>query len=116
MLGHKVRDFKSLTAICLEDLVPTDNFYRHVERSIDLSFVRELAAEFSSTIGRTSIDPVVFFDTISYDSLDTLIEILKPHIIDPAIKKRDELRLIKAKERTTISGRELKEKKNQGTS
>jgi uncharacterized protein YjbI with pentapeptide repeats len=50
-------------------------------------------------------------DTISYDSLDTLIEILKPHIIDPAIKKRDELRLIKAKEPTIISGRELRKKK-----
>jgi uncharacterized protein YjbI with pentapeptide repeats len=46
-------------------------------------------------------------DTISYDSVDTLIEILKPHIIDPAIKKRDELRLIKAKEPTIISGRDL---------
>jgi len=53
-------------------------------------------------------------DTISYDSLDTLIEILKPHIIDPAIKKRDELRLIKAKEPTIISGRDLKEKKKKG--
>jgi hypothetical protein len=48
-------------------------------------------------------------DTISYDSLDTLIEILKPHIIDPAIKKRDELRLIKAEEPTIISGRALRE-------
>jgi hypothetical protein len=51
-------------------------------------------------------------DTISYDSLDTLIEILKPHIIDPAIKKRDKLRLIKAKEPTIISGRELRNKKD----
>jgi hypothetical protein len=50
-------------------------------------------------------------DTISYDSLDTLIEILKPHIIDPAIKMRDKLRIIKAKEPTIISGRELKEKR-----
>ncbi len=49
-------------------------------------------------------------DTISYDSIDTLIEILKPHIIDPAIKMRDKLRIIKAKEPTIISGRELKEK------
>jgi uncharacterized protein YjbI with pentapeptide repeats len=49
-------------------------------------------------------------DTISYDSLDTLLDILKPHIIDPAIKKRDELRLIKAKEPTIISGRELRHK------
>ena len=46
-------------------------------------------------------------DTISYDSLDTLIEILKPHIIDPAIKKRDELRIQKATEPTIISGKNL---------
>lgn len=49
-------------------------------------------------------------DTISYDSLDTLVEILKPHIIDPAIRKRDELRIIKAKEPTVISGRALRGK------
>ncbi len=61
MLGHKVRKFKPLTAICLEDLVPDDNFYRQVERSIDLSFVHDLADEFYSSIGRPSVDPVVFF-------------------------------------------------------
>jgi transposase len=61
MLGHKIRDFRLLTAVSLEDLVPEDNFYRQVERSIDLSFVRDLADEFYSNIGRPSIDPVVFF-------------------------------------------------------
>jgi uncharacterized protein YjbI with pentapeptide repeats len=50
-------------------------------------------------------------DTISYDSLDTLIEILKPLIIDPAIKMCDKLRIIKAAQPTIISGREWKEKK-----
>jgi hypothetical protein len=50
-------------------------------------------------------------DTISYDSLKTLIEILKTHIIDPAIRKRDELRLLKAKEPTIISGKDLLSKK-----
>jgi|CXWL01.1.fsa_nt_gi uncharacterized protein YjbI with pentapeptide repeats len=50
-------------------------------------------------------------DTISYDSLDTLIELLKPHIIDPAIKKHDELRIVKATEPTIISGRGLLSKK-----
>ena len=50
-------------------------------------------------------------DTISYDSLDTLIEILKPYIIDPAIRKHDEMKLIKARIPTVISGRELKENK-----
>src|SRR5215210_3469850 len=61
MLGHKVREFKPLPGICLEDLVPEENFYRQVERSIDLSFVHELAAEFYASTGRPSIDPVVFF-------------------------------------------------------
>jgi transposase len=45
----------------LEDLVPEDNFYRHVERIIDLNFVHDLTNDFYSNIGRPSIDPVVFF-------------------------------------------------------
>jgi len=61
MLGHKAREFKQHKSISLEDLIPEDNFYRQVERSIDLSFVREIADEFYSSIGRPSIDPVVFF-------------------------------------------------------
>lgn len=61
MLGHKPREFKQHKSISLEELVPDDNFYRQVERSIDLSFVRDLAGEFYASIGRPSIDPVVFF-------------------------------------------------------
>ena len=37
-------------------------------------------------------------DTLSYNSIETLIKALKPAIIDPAIQKRNELRLIKARE------------------
>jgi len=37
-------------------------------------------------------------DTLSYNSIDTLIKALKPAIIDPAIQKHNELRLIKAQE------------------
>ena len=61
MLGHKARIFRQHKSISLEDLVPEDNFYRQVEQCIDLSFVRDLANEFYSSIGRPSIDPVVFF-------------------------------------------------------
>src|SRR5215207_4951055 len=61
MLGHKARDFRKHASISLEDLVPQDNFYRQVERSLDLSFVRDLADEFYSSMGRPSVDPVVFF-------------------------------------------------------
>ena len=61
MLGRKDREFKQHESISLEDLVPEDNFYRQVEQSIDLDFVRDLASEFYSNIRRPSIDPVVFF-------------------------------------------------------
>ena len=37
-------------------------------------------------------------DTLSYNSMETLIKALKPAIIDPAIQKHNELRLIKARE------------------
>jgi transposase len=41
--------------------VPHDHFYRHVERTLDLSFVRELVQKTYAGCGRPSIDPVVFF-------------------------------------------------------
>src|SRR5919202_1539574 len=61
MMGTKVRLFGSLDHVSLEDLVPKDNFYRHVERSLDLSFVRELVKDCYAPLGRPSVDPVVFF-------------------------------------------------------
>ena len=45
----------------IEDLVPADHFYRHLERSLDLGFVRDLVRDAYAEIGRPSIDPVVFF-------------------------------------------------------
>src|SRR5215204_2166871 len=47
--------------VCSSDLVPTDNFYRHLEGTLDLSFVREWTRELYAERGRPSIDPVVFF-------------------------------------------------------
>jgi hypothetical protein len=31
-----------LPPVTLEELVPSDHFYRHLERPLDLSFVRDL--------------------------------------------------------------------------
>jgi hypothetical protein len=45
--------------------------------------------------------------TISYDSLDTLMKALKPAIIDPAIQKHNELRLIKARQPKILSARDF---------
>src|SRR5688572_27914628 len=44
-----------------DDLVRADNFYRQVERTVDIDLVRVLAVYSYSAIGRTAIEPVVFF-------------------------------------------------------
>src|SRR6266852_4453068 len=61
MMGRKERFFAPLINVSLEDLVPADHFYRHLERTLDLSFVREFVQETYAGGGRPSIDPVVFF-------------------------------------------------------
>src|SRR5689334_16721825 len=61
MMGSKDRDFAPLVNVSLQQLVPTDHFYRHLHKLLDLSFVRELVAPFYAAGGRPSIDPIVFF-------------------------------------------------------
>jgi transposase len=61
MMGQKDRSFAALPPATLEDLVPTDHFYRYLEHTLDLSFVRDLVRDAYADIGRPSIDPVVFF-------------------------------------------------------
>ena len=61
MMGAKARAFAPLVAVSLEALVPHDHFYRHLERTLDLSFVRDLVQETYAPSGRPSIDPEVFF-------------------------------------------------------
>ena len=61
MMGTKQRDFAPLINVSFEELVPPDHFYRHLERTLDLSFVREFVQGTYASKGRPSIDPVVFF-------------------------------------------------------
>src|SRR4051794_25873053 len=62
MLGPpKVRALDQPVTISLESLVPADHFYRHLDATVDLSFVREWVEELYKAGGRPSIDPVVFF-------------------------------------------------------
>ena len=42
-------------------LVPPDHFYRHLDRTLGLSFVRDQVRDAYAAGGRPSIDPVVFF-------------------------------------------------------
>jgi transposase len=61
MMGTKIRNFVPLPDLSLEELVPKDNFYRRLEETLDLSFVRDLVEERYAPSGRPSVDPVVFF-------------------------------------------------------
>ncbi len=61
MMGKKERSFAPLVNVSLEALVPQDHFYRHLERTLDLSFVREFVHETYACKGHPSIDPIVFF-------------------------------------------------------
>jgi transposase len=61
MMGTKERVFAPLCNRSIEDLVPADNFYRHLETKLDLGFVRDLVRTTYKGCGRPSVDPRVFF-------------------------------------------------------
>jgi transposase len=62
MIGpSKERDLERSVLVSLERLVPANHFYRHLDATLDLSFVRAWVAELYAPIGRPSIDPEVFF-------------------------------------------------------
>src|SRR5215208_7214774 len=62
MLGPlKPRRLDLPIGVSLEQLVPQNHFYRHLEAKLDLSFVRGWTRERYAERGRPSIDPVVFF-------------------------------------------------------
>ena len=61
-MGTKIRSFSPLPYdLSLEDLVPQEHFYRRLQATLDLSFVRELVEPLYAGGGRPSVDPVVFF-------------------------------------------------------
>src|SRR4029079_16971391 len=61
MMGLKAREVAARRTVSLEDLVPADDFSRHLDRVLDLAFVRDLVRDTYAPAGRGSIDPVVFF-------------------------------------------------------
>jgi transposase len=61
MMGTKIRNFAPLPDLSLEELVPKHNFYRRLEGTLNLSFVRDLVEDRYAPSGRPSVDPVVFF-------------------------------------------------------
>lgn len=62
MLGPtKCRALGDPVTVALDDLVPADLFYRHLDAHLDLSFIRDWVADAYPSIGRPSVDPVVVF-------------------------------------------------------
>ena len=61
MMGTKECSFAPLIRVSLEELVPAEHFYRQLERTLDLAFVREFVQQTYAHGGRPSIDPIVFF-------------------------------------------------------
>lgn len=62
MLGPaKIRRVDEPVLASLDALVPAHHFYRHLESTLDLTFVRDLVRSAYKDGGRPSIDPIIFF-------------------------------------------------------
>ena len=61
MLGKKNFEPKFLYNISLQDLVPANDFYRLLEKILDLNFIYKACEPLYGSTGNKSIDPVVFF-------------------------------------------------------
>jgi transposase len=61
MQGKKQLQPKMLYTTTLEQLVPSDNFYRRLNKAIDLQWLYKTTKQYYGTEGQESIDPVVFF-------------------------------------------------------
>lgn len=73
MIGKKEYQPKLLYNITLEDLVPEDNFYRIIEKTLDLNFVYKECENLYGKTGNKSIDPVVFFKLNLFGFLEGII-------------------------------------------
>jgi transposase len=61
MQGRKDIQPKMMYQVHLDSLVAQDNFYRKLNRSLDLSFLYKATEKYYGTEGPESIDPIVFF-------------------------------------------------------
>ncbi len=52
MMGRKERSFAPLIHVSLEELIPQDHFYQHLECTLDLLFVRDFVQQTYAGGGR----------------------------------------------------------------
>ena len=67
MMGKRERSFAPRVNVSLEELVPQDHFYRHLERTLDLSFVRVFVEKTYAHGGRPSIERARVFQVATRD-------------------------------------------------
>ena len=56
---------KMMYQVSLNDLVPENNYYRLINRELDLKFLYKATEKYYGAEGQESIDPVVFFKICS---------------------------------------------------
>jgi transposase len=72
MQGEKPFEPKAFYQVNLDDLVPQGNFYRRLNRELDLHWVRKQTKKFYGKDGQKSIDPVVFVKVLLVGYLNNL--------------------------------------------
>ncbi len=73
MQGNKEFSPKLFYQTSLEDLVPTNNFYRRLDQALDLNFLYSSTKKYYGDEGQKSIDPVVFFKICLVGYLNNII-------------------------------------------
>lgn len=86
MQGKKKLERKIFVNYCLEDYVPEDNFYRILDKHLDLSFLYKLTRKYYSHTGQLGLDPVVFFKCL-------LIAYLENICFDRALERQIKMRM-----------------------
>lgn len=72
MQGRKEYQEKLFTSFQLSDRIPSDNFYRKLNSSLDFKFLYKATSPYYGTQGQESIDPVVFFKLMLVGYLENL--------------------------------------------
>ena len=73
MQGVKQYNEKMFYRVRLSKLVPKDNFYRRLDKILDLGFLYKMTSKYYGTEGQQSIDPVVFFKICLVGYLNNII-------------------------------------------
>lgn len=72
MQGRKDFTPRLFYELSLDGLVPQDNFYRKVNRDLDLHFLYQSTQQYYGSEGQQSIDPVVFFKILLVGYLNNI--------------------------------------------